>query len=151
MRKINNKKVIYYNSYKDDVVINKNQNFKISNDYKWMYSNIIYNFFSTLLYYFVYIISFFYCKIYLHVKIENRQVLKKYKKQGYFLYGNHTQIIGDAFIPAHVAKGKRVYVIVSQANLGIKGIGKILPMLGAIPKTDSIKNLKKCLIQFVIK
>lgn len=145
MKKINNKKVLYYDSYTDDVVTNKNQEYKIKLNYKWIHTNIIYRTCSRLLYYFAYIISFFYCKFCLHVKIENRKILRKYKKKGYFLYGNHTQMIGDVFIPAHVAKEKRVYVIVSQANLGMVGIGQILPMLGAIPKSDSIGETKKVL------
>lgn len=138
-----NKKIYYYKSYTDDFVESKNQNYKLKENYKWVHNNICYRICSSILYIFAYIISFFYCKFVLHVKIKNKKILKKYKKQGYFLYGNHTQAVGDVFIPAHVSSGKRIYVVVSQANLGVAGIGPLLPMLGAIPISDSIKDTKK--------
>lgn len=138
-----NKKIIYYETYEDDVVKNKNQDYNIKKNYKWIHNNIIYRFFSNILYVIAYILSFFYCKFFLHVKIKNRKILNKYKNQGYFLYGNHTQNIGDVVIPGHVCKNKRIYTIVSQANLGLAGIGPLLPMLGAIPIPNSINDTKK--------
>ena len=137
------KKILYYKLYTDDFVRSKNQNYKIKEDYKWIHNNIFYRACSWPVYYFAYIVSWFYCKFFLHVKIENREILDEYKNQGYFLYGNHTQPIGDVFIPAHVCKNKRIYTVVSQANLGVAGIGKLLPMLGALPVPDSIKNTSK--------
>lgn len=136
-------KVYCYKSYDEDLVESKNQNYKLKENYKWIKNNIFYRLCSEILYFIAYIFGFFYCKFGLHVKVKNRKVLKKYKKQGYFLYGNHTQPIGDVFIPAYVCNDKRIYVVVSQANLGVAGIGKILPMLGALPIPDSIKDTKK--------
>lgn len=143
MKKESKKKIFWYKSYADDMVTSKNQDYKIKSNYKWIHNNIFYRICSQVLYFFAYVISFFYCKFCLHVKIENREILKKYRKQGYFIYGNHTQPIGDVFIPGHVSKYKRIYVVVSQANLGVAGIGPILPMLGAIPIASSIKDTKK--------
>jgi len=137
------KRIYYYKNYTDDLITSKNQEYKLEQDYKWIHSNIFYKICSWIVYYFAYIVSWFYCKFFLHVKIENRKVLDKYKNQGYFLYGNHTQPVGDVFIPAHVCKNKRIYTVVSQANLGVVGIGKILPMLGALPIPDSIKDTSK--------
>lgn len=142
MRNKENKK-IYYKSYEDDVVKSHNQDYKLKDNYKWIHNSTIYKICSTIMYAIAYIISYFYCKIFLHVKIKNRKILKKYKKLGYFLYGNHTQPIGDVFIPAHICKNKRIYAIVSQANLGVVGIGPMLPMLGAIPISNSIKDTRK--------
>jgi len=143
MKKREEDRIYYYKSYNEDFVKSKNQEYKLKENYKWVHDNILYRICSTILYGIAYMISFFYCKFILHVKIKNRKILNKYKKQGYFLFGNHTQIIGDVFIPAHVSKGKRIYTIVSQANLGIPVIGKFLSMLGAIPISDSIKDTKK--------
>lgn len=136
-----NNKTIYYKQYTDDVVTSKNQEYKLKDNYKWIHNNILYSFCSWIVYIFAYIISWFYCKFGLHIKIENRKILNKYKKQGYFLYGNHTQPIGDVFTPAHVCKYKRIYVLASQANLGVAGIGKILPMLGALVVPNNIKQM----------
>ena len=136
-------KVYYYKSYDDDLVKSKNQDYKLKENYKWIHDNIFYGLCSNILYFIAYIFGVFYCRFFLHVKIKNRKILKKYKKQGYFLYGNHTQPMGDVFIPAVVRKSKRIYVIVSQANLGVAGIGPLLPMIGALPIPNSIKDMKK--------
>lgn len=137
------KKVYYYKNYTDDLIVSKNQHYKLKKDYKWINNNIFYKICSWLIYYFAYVISWFYCKFFLHVKIENRKILDEYKNQGYFLYGNHTQPIGDVFIPVHVCKNKRIYTIASTANLGIPVIGKILPMLGALPIPETVKDTEK--------
>lgn len=133
----------YYKSYNDDFVQSKNQDYKLKENYKWINDNIFYCIASKLMYYIAYIVGGFYCKFCLHVKVKNRKVLRKYKKRGYFIYGNHTQVIGDVFIPAYATNGKQIYTIISPANLGIPIIGRILPMLGALPKSDSIKDIKK--------
>lgn len=143
-------KTYYYKSYNDDFVESKNQNYKLKENYKWIKDNILYRLCSGILYFFACIFGFFYCKFGLHVKVKNRKILKKYKKQGYFLYGNHTQPIGDVFIPAYVCNNKRIYTVVSQANLGVSVIGPMLPMLGALPIPDSIKDTKK-LLDAIIK
>lgn len=136
-------KIYYYKSYDDDLVKSKNQDYKLKENYKWIKDNISYKICSKIVYFIAYIFGLFYCKFILHVKVKNRKILKKYKKQGYFLYGNHTQALGDVFIPAHVCNDKRIYVVVSAANLGVAGIGPLLPLLGALPIPDSIKNTKK--------
>ncbi len=138
-----NKKIIYYKTYNDDVITNQNQNYKLKSNYKWIHNNILYSLLSNFLYAFAYLVSCIYFKLIANVKVENKKLLTKYKKQGYFLYGNHTRPIGDVFLPAYVNKGKRIYTIVSPANLGIKVIGRVLPMLGAIPTADNIKDTKK--------
>ena len=143
MKMKGNARIYYYKDYDEDLVESKKQDYKLKDNYKWIHNNIAYRICSRILYIIAYIISSFYCKLFLHVKIKNRKILNKYKNQGYFLYGNHTQVIGDVFIPAHVCKYKRIYTIVSQANLGVSGIGPLLPMLGAIPIPDTIiDNIK---------
>lgn len=137
-------KIYYYKTYNDDFVKSKKQDYKIKQDYKWINNNFLYRVCSKILYFLAYIFSLLYCKFILHVSVKNRKVLKKYKGQGYFLYGNHTQPFGDVFIPAYVSR-KRIYTVVSQSNLGIPVIGKLLPMLGALPVPNTIKDSKKFL------
>lgn len=83
-------KVYYYKSYDDDFVESKNQNYKLKENYKWIHDNILYRLCANVVYFIAYIFGLFYCKFILHVKFENAEVLKKYKKQGYFIYANHT-------------------------------------------------------------
>lgn len=136
------KKVIYYTTYDEDVITNKSQNYKLKKDYKWLHKNRLYNFFSNILYTIARLFSYIYFKFIIQVKIENKEVLEKYRNQGYFIYGNHTQTIKDVFLPAYVNSKKRIYTIANPANLGIKIIGKILPILGAIPTPENINDTK---------
>ena len=57
----------------------------------------------------------------------------------------HTQPIGDVFTPAHICKGKRIYVIANSSNLKVKIIGGLLPILGILPIPDSAKQMKEFL------
>lgn len=126
----------YYKTFSDDFVESKNQNYKLPSNYKWIHKNKIYHFLSKIVYIIAYIFSFFYCKFVLHVSIKNRKILKENKDKGYFVYGNHTQPIGDAFLPALVCSPKHIYTVVSPANLGIPILGKLLPIMGV---TNSYK------------
>ena len=64
-------------------------------------------------------------------------------KGDFFIYGNHTQPVGDVFIPALCVLPKRIYTVVSTANYGIPFIGKILPYLGALPVVGSLHGIKE--------
>ena len=81
-------------------------------------------------------IAFLYSKIKFGQKIENAKVLKEARKTGYFLYGNHTQDIGDAFMPNMIDKLKDKYVIVHPNNVSMPFIGRVAVSLGAIPLPD---------------
>ena len=138
-----NQKIYYYKSFNDDFIQSKNQNYQLKENYEWINNNISYKICSKILYCLAYIFGFFYNKFILHVKFENKKILKKYKNSGYFMYGNHTQPIGDIFNPALVCSPKRIYAIVSPANLGVACIGPLLPMLGALPVPNNVTGTKK--------
>ena len=78
-------------------------------------------------------LAFLYTKLKLGHRIVNKEVLSPYKKQGYFLYGNHTQVVGDALIPNMINKAKDKYVIVHPNNVSIPYLGRVTPSLGALP------------------
>ena len=140
-------KINYYKTFEDDFVISKNQEYKLDDNYKWIHSNLFYRFFSSILYRVAKFCGFIYCKFFLHVKIENKELLKRYKDQGYFLYGNHTQPIGDVFIPA-ITSTKIIYTIGNPSNIGVTGIGPLLPMIGILPVPEKLGSMSK-LIQAV--
>lgn len=135
--------VRYFSSYSDDFAQTKNQNYKLPKDYKWLKTNLFSRFLSGFYYTLAVIFSTVYCRVFLHMRIKNAAVLRRTKNTGVFIYGNHTQEIGDVFIPALAALPKRIYTVVSAANLGIPVLGKILPYLGALPLPDSVTDMKK--------
>ena len=143
-------KKYYYKSYEDDFVTSKNQEYKLPDNYKWIHNNLFYRFFSCILYRVAKLCGFIYCKFFLHIKIENKEVLEKYKKQGYFVYGNHTQPIGDVFIPAMLSS-KRIYTIASPSNIGVPIIGPLLPMIGILPIPEDFGKMKYLLEAIKLK
>jgi 1-acyl-sn-glycerol-3-phosphate acyltransferase len=87
--------------------------------------------------------AFVYSKLHLRQRVKNKKVLKKARGSGYFLFINHTQEAGDAFMP-HVAIFPRsAYTVVHKDNLYLPVIGRFTPMLGALPIPDSIGTLKR--------
>ncbi len=136
------RQVRYYSSFADDFEESANQNFKLPENYKWVRTDIASKLLSGLIYGLALIFGGAYCKFFLHMKVRGRKKLRGVKG-GFFIYGNHTQPVGDVFIPALCVLPKRIYTVVSTANYGIPIIGKILPFLGALPVVDSLRGAKE--------
>lgn len=68
----------------------------------------------------------------LHVRVANPEVLAPYQDQGYFLYGNHTQPMGDAFFPMVLTHGRSARTIANVENLQVPILGPYLQMGGAL-------------------
>ena len=77
-----------------------------------------------------------YLKLKFRHKIVGRKKMKVARKEGRFVYGNHTQIIGDALIPSFIDLPNGPYVIVHPNNVSMAFLGRINPYLGAIPLPD---------------
>lgn len=87
-------------------------------------------------------IAILYSKLILGQRVKNKKALRPLKKQGYFLFVNHTQQIGDAFLPNVALFPKSVYVIVHPDNVSQKVLGKVTPYLGAIPTPTTISAMR---------
>lgn len=135
--------VRYYNSYTDDFSMTENQDYTLPEDYEWVRKDLRSRILSALSYAAAWLFSTIYCRLFLHVRFRNRHVLKETKKTGAFLYGNHTQPIGDVFNPALACLPNRIYTLASPANLGIPVLGRVLPYLGALPVPDELTGMRK--------
>lgn len=98
------------------------------------------------------IIFYPFSKMYLFLKFRHkiigREKLTKYKKENYFIYGNHTHPFCDAVIPAIINRSKDCYVIVHPNNVSMPFLGRITPSLGAIPLPDdkeATRNFVNCI------
>ena len=87
-------------------------------------------------------LAYLYLKMYFRHKIVNKKCLKRARKTGYFLYGNHTHFLADALIPTMVSTPKDVYVIVHPNNVSMAYLGRITPSLGALPLPDDLEATK---------
>ena len=64
-------------------------------------------------------LAWVYLKVAYRHKIVNKQALKKEKGHGFFLYGNHTHPVADAFMPSMVSYPVDTYVIVHPNNVSM--------------------------------
>ncbi len=81
--------------------------------------------------------AFLYVKLSLHQRTVGREKLKPFRKTGIFIYGNHTQSIGDPLTPNVFCFPQRVSFIVHANNVSMPVLGRINPSLGAIPLPDT--------------
>lgn len=133
-------KIIYYkDELNDEFSPAKIEPRFIGDDYKYIRDK---SFFDKIARFFWYRIVFtpvaaFYSKFVLKQKVVNKKLLKKFKFTGYFLYGNHTHDLGDALSPHFTNFPKHNYLIVHPNNVSMKVIGRLTPILGALPLPDT--------------
>ena len=145
MNRENQGKTEYYHSFDQDFVESRDQDRKLDDDYIWIHRNVLYRLGSVIAYAIGVLCAAFYVRLVLGIRIKGKHVFREARGKGFFLYGNHTQPVGDVFAPAICVFPKRIYTLASSANLGLPIIGKILPMLGALPLPDSLGGMKKLL------
>lgn len=150
-----NKKIIYYKDEINDEFSGAQIKPKvIDGKYKYFHKNPFWNLCSFVVQNILSVpIKIFYSKIKFRIKYIGKEKLKKYKKQGYFVYVNHTQIFADTFIPSNPIYPKRNFFIVNPENISIKFCTHLVEMLGAIPvpgNKDAMKNFLK-IIEYRIK
>lgn len=142
-------KIIYYSDELNDEFAGDNITpIKIDGNYQYVRKS----FFKKLTHFFWYRmvatpIAYSYLKIKFRHKIVNKKILKELK-DGYFMYGNHTHNMADAFIPSMISIPKDAYLIVHPNNVSMPYLGKITPSLGAIPLPDNLdatRNFIDCL------
>jgi len=75
-------------------------------------------------------------------RVVNRKLLTEARSTGYFLMGNHTNAMADPFIPSVIDPLNSVFVIVHPNNVSMPVLGKITPILGALPLPDTGKAMK---------
>lgn len=130
----------HYSSFEDDFFDDGNEHI-LPKDYVYIKNSFLSRAVSCLVYALAVAFGTVYCRLFLHLKIVGRDNLRKHKGS-FVLYGNHTQPLGDVFIPALVCFPRRIYTVASAANLDLPVIGKILRPLGALPLPSTVDGMK---------
>ncbi len=135
--------IFFSNELNDEFSKAKIKPKKIDKDYIYDYDSR----FKRLTHFFWYRIvafplAYLYTKIKFSHRIVNQSALEHFKSSGYFIYGNHTQSIGDALLPHMINKSKDKYIIVHPSNVSMPILGRITPFLGAIPLPDDLNAYK---------
>ena len=151
MCKTKEKKTIYYSDELNDdfaPTYGKIKPKKITGDYNYLKDKRpLWKFLRFILYRLIatpVAFIFMHCK---GIRIKNRKALKSVKG-GYILYGNHTQMAGDAFTPSLVTFPRRANILVSPDAVSIPIIGKIVPLVCGMPVPGDLaatKNLHKAM------
>ena len=92
------KKTYYYSDeINDDFAGTNIKRKELPADYPYFSSNPVRKFFEFILYRLIVTpLIFLFQKIVFREKFKNKKVLKKYRKNGYFIYANHTSAVSDA-------------------------------------------------------
>lgn len=135
---------VYYNNELDDEVINNSpKQRKIDKNYKYTHKNWFYKLISLFTYNCIAKPLAWICfKLIRRIKYKNKKVLKQFKKGGYFIYANHTDMFSDALSPAIICCPKTPRIIINSANLNAPVVGPFTPMWGGLPLPDTIEATK---------
>lgn len=141
-----NKQIIYFEDELNDEFSTAQINpRRIDEKYKYKH-NIIWDICSYIIQNVISMpIKVLYSKIKFRIQYIGKEKLKAYKKEGYFIYVNHTQVFADTFIPSVGNYPKRNFLIVNPANVSIKFAKTLIEMLGAIPTPDTKTAMKNFL------
>ena len=147
--------VLYYSDeINEDFSDIKKEPIVIDEKFKY-FKNPVWRFFAVIVYRGIMTpFAYIYSKIKFKVKIVNKKVLKESKGKGAFVFGNHTLMGGDAFIPNIVTFPKKTFVIVNSANISSFGTKNFILMNGAIPlptKTSGMRNFMNAIEKHISK
>ena len=135
--------VRWYEDEQDDFVGEKGDALEIPADFRYIRGGWLWRVGAFLVYRVVMTpFAYVFCKIAYGMKVVDERTEKPKKRQGCFLYGNHTLPVGDAFVPSLLMFPKKPYVVVDPRNLSAKGTRNFLMMLGALPKPQQLGAFK---------
>lgn len=138
--------IIYYEDELNDDFATTVKNIKpLPDNYKFISNNFLVKIFEFIGYRMLMTpFAFIYCKIKFNYKIKNKKILKQIKN-GYFIYGNHTTVLGDAFLPNLVSFKTKNHIITGKQANSLTFILPILRAVGALPLSENINHKKKLL------
>ena len=138
------KKVIYYeDAQKDDFADNGLKAKTVPPDFPFAIKNplwvglefVTYRLIATPL---VWLIG----KIGFGLKVKNRKVLREIKGTGYYLYGNHTQNMMDAYTPTLIAFPKHTHIITGPEAVSVPVLKSAVQLLGGIPLPSTLGGFR---------
>lgn len=138
------KKTYYYrDEINDDFAGTNIKRKELPADYSYFPHSPVRKFFGFVLYRLIVTpIVFLYEKIRFHQTVKNRKILRKYRKDGYFIYGNHTLVAGDAFTPTLVTFPKKAFVLVNPDAVSVPVVGKVIKDVGGVSLPTQRRGMK---------
>lgn len=141
------KRVFYYtDELNDDFGTTVKKIKPLPKKYKYVHKNLFFKLFEFIIYrLIVRPLAWLYVKIKFRHKIVNKRVIKDIKG-GFFIYGNHATIVGDAFIPNLLTVKRRNYIISGEQANSLTVLLPLMNALGLVPlsqdKAQQVQLLK---------
>lgn len=136
-------KKYYYNETTDDLIHSAQQDLNLADDYQIFPTKNSQKIWNKIVRILAAGFGWIYSRLFLHIHVVGKNKLKQVKYSGYFVYGNHTQPMGDVFTPLTIYPIQKFYAIAGQANWGIPFIGKYLVRYGGLPVGSDFKQAIK--------
>lgn len=132
------KRTLYYNSFEGEFVDPVSAEKRIDKSYKYIRKNPLWRAAAFVAYRLIATpAAFVYTKLFLRQKTVGRSKLRGHRS--FMLYCSHNEPVGDAFTPAMISFPRKAYVVVSPANVLLPVIGRVNPMLGALPTPSDLR------------
>lgn len=125
----------------------------LKENYKFKRENWFNNLLSNFLYYCIAKPVFYIFNFFSGVKYHNVKYLKQFKKEGLFIYANHTSFYDVYTIQACVVKGKRTNIVGYSDTTSLPIVKHIARALGYLPLPSDFNNIKRFqeALEFYIK
>ena len=132
------KKTVYYDDLlNDEFSGNQIKRVPLGN-YSYVSKNIFFRLFAFFTYWAIaYPILYIFLKLVYHVRVKGKKNRKYLRKQGLFIYGNHTQMADGVTGQVFAMRAKRGYIVSNQDATSIKGIRWLIKALGCIPVPET--------------
>ena len=113
----------------------------IEDNYHYISNNIFFLILEFVVYRIIMTLVAFFSCLHKRVRIKNRKVLRKAHGK-YFLFGNHTQMPDDAYIPNLIGFPRKSFIVVNPDALSIRGTAWFIKMSGSLPVPSHVTGLK---------
>ena len=135
-------KTFYYHSEQDDLIDSADQDYTLPDDYQVFKQGIGFKIWNAAVRILACAFAWLYSRLFLLVKVKGKDKIKPFKQQkkGCFIYGNHTQMLGDPFTPMTIVNPYRFYTLAAQANWGIPFLGKFVIPVAGLPVGKNLKQ-----------
>ena len=138
-------RVIYYSDELNDDFAGTHINTKkVDSSYCYEPKSKVWHFFAFIVYTIIVkpIVTIF-VKLRYHQKFVNKKLVKDIAKTGAFLYGNHTNMLMDVFVPNMLTFRAKTFVISNPDAVSMPALAWLTKMLGTIPLGSDLATMIK--------
>lgn len=76
------------------------------------------------------------------LRIKNRRALRALRGTGWFLYGNHTHGMMDAYTPTLISFPRHAHIVTGPEAVSVPVVRRLVQLLGGIPLPGSLRGYR---------